>query len=834
MISVKSFSEKISRHAKWIVSVGILMAVVGGYYSVLLYKDLRPDLEQLLPKSARSVTDLDEVTQRFQSLDHLAVLVFSKDTEASKKFVDDFSNYLNKNPAGIVDRVEYGIQEELSFFSKRRALYMDLPDLILIKDYIRDKVFYETELRNPLTIFKDEDESLTPPSLDLNQLKKKYNSLISTYDHFPDGYFATQDETKRAVLVYMLGRISEIDRIKKLKKYVDEVVRELNPQSYAPDLQVKYSGELANMLEEQASLTSDLELSGAIVALLVTLSLFFFFRQIRATMALTTCLFFGAAYTFGISFFLVGYLNANSAFLGSIVLGNGINFGIIYLARYMEEKRLGRSHEIAQGIAIKMTSGPTFVAASAAGLSYGSLILTDFRGFSQFGIIGLLGMSICWICTYTLLPAFLSLIDQHRPVQFEVRQHPRKTVLGWLTHGIQKFSGMICLISLGVTLLSVLIVRHISSDLIESDLGKIRSKSVVERGAGSYDAILDEIFQRFLTPVVILPRNQADTKKIEKLLQEKKKQDGPKGMIAEVKSINDVIPKQQKEKIAVLKDIQSLLPEKYINELSPRDRRLVRSLLAPETLKPIRKTDLPPLIKKTFTEKNGAVGKLILVEPPVSKTPHSRPKLLQFVKDLREIVDSVSPGTPVAGAMPVSADILGAIEENGPRATYLALIAVIALVVLLFRRVKTVFLVLVSLFLGVLWMTATILIFDFKINFLNFIAFPITFGIGVDYAVNVLNRYQQEGGENILVVIRNTGGAVTLCSLTTMIGYGSLLLAQSQAFVSFGALAVLGEVDCLISAVIVLPAFLIFWNRRIRKKKVPVPVSEPQRIQKAA
>src|SRR6476469_1543682 len=117
----------------------------------------------------------------------------------------------------------------------------------------------------------------------------------------------------------------------------------------------------------------------------------------------------GVFSTFGLSYFAVGYLNANSAFLGSIVIGNGINCGIIHLARYLEERRRGRSNSRAVYSSIVHTATSTWTAAGAAGLAYGSLILTDFRGFRQFGIIGLIGMVLCWISAFTLLPAYLTL-----------------------------------------------------------------------------------------------------------------------------------------------------------------------------------------------------------------------------------------------------------------------------------------------------------------------------------------------------------------------------------------------------------------------------------------
>ncbi len=103
---------------------------------------------------------------------------------------------------------------------------------------------------------------------------------------------------------------------------------------------------------------------------------------------------------------------------------------------------------------------------------------------------------------------------------------------------------------------------------------------------------------------------------------------------------------------------------------------------------------------------------------------------------------------------------------------------------------------------------------------LNFIALPITFGIGVDYATNVFQRRRLDHARSIGDVIRTTGGAVGLCSLTTVIGYSSLLVARNQALISFGLLAVLGEVACLAAALLALPAVLR-WRELAREGRTP-------------
>jgi predicted RND superfamily exporter protein len=172
----------------------------------------------------------------------------------------------------------------------------------------------------------------------------------------------------------------------------------------------------------------------------------------------------------------------------------------------------------------------------------------------------------------------------------------------------------------------------------------------------------------------------------------------------------------------------------------------------------------------------------------------------------------------VAGTIAVSSDMIRAISHDGPRATLFAFIAVVTLTIVLFRNIRIISLVLFALFLGVIWLAGIILGFNLKINFLNFIALPITFGIGVDYGVNIFERYREAGDKNILKVIKNTGSAVGLCSFATIVGYTSLLIAGNQGFVSFGLLAVAGEITCVIAAIVALPSYLLLRNRRQEKK----------------
>src|SRR6185503_11223906 len=117
---------------------------------------------------------------------------------------------------------------------------------------------------------------------------------------------------------------------------------------------------------------------------------------------------------------------------------------------------------------------------------------------------------------------------------------------------------------------------------------------------------------------------------------------------------------------------------------------------------------------------------------------------------------------------------------------------------------------LATLMLGVLLMMGGAGLARVHVTFLNFIALPITFGIGAEYALNVVTRYREE--RNVARAVTSTGAAVALCSWTTIVGYGSLLAASNQALNGFGMMAIIGEIVCLSAAIVALPAVL-FWRQ---------------------
>ena len=81
-------------------------------------------------------------------------------------------------------------------------------------------------------------------------------------------------------------------------------------------------------------------------------------------------------------------------------------------------------------------------------------------------------------------------------------------------------------------------------------------------------------------------------------------------------------------------------------------------------------------------------------------------------------------------------------------------------------------------------------------------------GIGIDAGVHILHRHQEEGAANLAAVVRHTGRAVLMSTGTTMIGFGALSVASNRALASLGVVLLLGVGACLVTATVLLPAWL--------------------------
>jgi predicted RND superfamily exporter protein len=113
---------------------------------------------------------------------------------------------------------------------------------------------------------------------------------------------------------------------------------------------------------------------------------------------------------------------------------------------------------------------------------------------------------------------------------------------------------------------------------------------------------------------------------------------------------------------------------------------------------------------------------------------------------------------------------------------------------------------LVPLLLGIVLMLGIMGLTNTKVNFMNILVFPIIIGYGIQNGIYIYFRFLEE--KEIGRTLAQVGPAVIASTLTTLVGWSTLLLAQHRGLKSIGILASIGIGATLIVAIFVLPSIL--------------------------
>ena len=119
-----------------------------------------------------------------------------------------------------------------------------------------------------------------------------------------------------------------------------------------------------------------------------------------------------------------------------------------------------------------------------------------------------------------------------------------------------------------------------------------------------------------------------------------------------------------------------------------------------------------------------------------------------------------------------------------------------------------------------------------ELNSISVAIVALLIGLGVDYSVHMMNRFAEEKGiedktKRVEKILSSTGKAILLSTVTTMIGFGSLMISSMNPMVTFGFGCAIGIFFAFLSAMILVPCFSMIlkfektgrlpsWNRLAR------------------
>ena len=226
---------------------------------------------------------------------------------------------------------------------------------------------------------------------------------------------------------------------------------------------------------------------------------------------------------------------------------------------------------------------------------------------------------------------------------------------------------------------------------------------------------------------------------------------------------------------------------------------VLKSIANPESPKP---TDLPASLVSRFVGQNGkqvlwVYGRGDLMDMDV---------LTKFVKEVRSVDPNIT-GNPLQ-----TYECSWEMIYSYAWATGLSLVVIFCVLLFDFRNLKHVALAALPQVMGITMTFGLLGYLNVPLNPANLMAVPMILGIGVDYSVYIVHEYLEQKGRYRMSP--GTAIAVTVDSLTTLIGYGSLLLATHQGLQSLGRVLTIAVTFCTAMSIIVLPAYLNLITRK--------------------
>jgi predicted RND superfamily exporter protein len=790
-VTARGYVAWLTRHARGIVVASAALVGVSIYLAAF-HLPVYADLSDLLPSDVPAIRDLRRLEARLAAKDTMVAVVVAPTAGERAAVAGELAARVRGLDATLVARVESDDATTRAFIRAHASLYVPLADLERTEHALAQEIAGAKLHANPLYVDLDDKPADTH---ELDDLKHERADADAKLGH---SRYVSADGRSQVMVIETAFRATDTAADRALQDELDQVSREL--RTAHPMVVIAFAGGVTQTLAEHDSLLQGMLVSSLATAALVALVLFVHLRSVRVLGLLTANIVAATIVAFGLASLTVGHLNAATAFLGAIIAGNGVNYGILLIARYLEERR-GAAPADAMARAIAGTIRPTLIASLGAAIAYGALAVTHFKGFADFALIGGAGMLVCWLASFVLLPVLvLRFAAGARATESPVFGRVAVGLFGVRRPVVAcAFGAVVALASIAIT------VRYVAHDPFEYDMTKLRSDAPDALATRHWMQYVNDTFGRGLAGMArstfIAVDDRADVPAVVAALEAAHARDP---MVGTVQSIADAVPPDQAQKLAVLAKIRAELDD-ALDDLPDHDRAELANLRPADDLHAFTAADLPEELRVKLEERDGRIGYLVAVTPGPAFDEWNGRDLVRFSTAIRQLELPGHKTITTSGPSVIFADIITAIRGDGVVVTVVAAAALVLMVLVLVGRTRRAAAVLVGTAVGSLAMIAVCAVIGLKINFLDFVALPIALGLGIDYAINVAHRAERDDPG---IALRSTGGTVLVCSLTTMIGYASLIMSNNLAIRGFGLASLIGEITCVATALVLVPAII--------------------------
>ncbi len=292
----------------YLVILAVAAAVTAGGAYLASKLKIDTDLAALLPDSFESVQALKRMEGEVGGTSQLRLALKSGDFDAAVRLADRLSEALLESE--YVGSVDY--QNDVEFYESHALLFLDVEELDSLYDAVQRAIDKEKQAVNPFMV----DDLFGPPpgeaaggGDDLAEWEEKYAGEL------PTRYYVNADSTVLVLSVNPADAGANLDYSRRMVADVRRVIASVEPTSFAPDMEVYYGGNIKNRVDELEAITRDVLGTAGLGVTGVFLLLVVFYRRLVIPILLSVILMGSMAWTFGLTFLLIGQLNTITAFL---------------------------------------------------------------------------------------------------------------------------------------------------------------------------------------------------------------------------------------------------------------------------------------------------------------------------------------------------------------------------------------------------------------------------------------------------------------------------------------------------------------------------------------
>jgi len=666
---------------------------------------------------------------------------------------------------------------------------------LLIPDYYLEKIFdYVISLEAEYSPFTtDLLSSSEETEAKVEEDRQELHNLLDYYSNLSE-YHQSRDGRIMGMFIRPHEGFTNIDATQSLYSKLNHIA-EKTSQEYR--IWTAVGGSQINNLREYNVIKADLRRSGIIALTTILIVLLISFRSVTALPVLFYPLGLGLLWAFSLVPVVVRDLNMITSFLLVILFGMGIDYSIHLLKRFQLEL-LSKPPRQALIDTYLSTGRSVIISGLTTALPLFLLTISDFRGFSEFGLIG--GGAIITMLLAMLIagPSFLIIGERMGMVKPKAPDIKKKRLP-------PNFFSILVAILVFLGLVATLTLLRFDYDFRNLGARVPEQKELVKKHG--------QVYSRSMSPaaIYVLP----DLETLDATLDVvKKRMDQADSTIARVASIRDFAPddKETIERLEFIDQIKEELQGSWTRRIE--DPQILHWIEDLKTWESVRVqpgvADLPQTLTAGLMAQDDSGRFLLGVYPNVSRR-HGKEAMV-FTEELYGIDIPPEAQGPV-GEMPIFAEILWLVTSEGPWIVAFTFLGVLCLVFLGCRSFIDTLWTVIPLVGGIILTLGVMSVSGLKLNFFNVVIIPALMGMGIDHGVHYYRRWK-ELDKNMAKTHQELLGPLSTCTATTMMGYIGLIFANQAGLQSIGKIACLGLCCIWLTSLILMPGILNTINRK--------------------